>query len=398
LNFSFYIAKRYLFSFSKSNAINIITVIATGGIIVTSAFLFIALSVFSGLRDFSLSFSNDFDPDLKITAIKGKSFLISPRQHNQILQTAGVAAYSKAIEERVLFHYDGKDKVAYLKGVDSLFGKVNDIEKSLYNGVWIQPNTYQAVIGYGIANDLSMGLFDFTNVLEAYVPKPGKGAIDNPEEAFSKTNLIPVGIYAINEDLDNKYVFADIGLVQELLQYEPNQVSAVEIRLKPGADENAAIAGLRKIFKNTEIRTRAQQNDSLYRMLNTENLAVYMVFTLFIIMALFTLIGALIMMILEKRPNLKTLLNLGATVGSLRRIFLFQGASLTILGGIFGLLLGIAFVLAQQQFKWIMITESLAYPVTFSFENVAIVLLTISLVGVLASWFAASRVSQKFLD
>lgn len=398
MNFPFYIAKRYLFSFSKSNAINIITFIAAAGIVVTAAAMFIALSVFSGLREFSLSFSNDFDPDLKITTVKGKSFFISDRNHAQILQTPGVAAYSKIIEERVLFHYDGKDKVAYLKGADSLFGKVNDVEKSLYNGSWVKPDTYQAVIGYGIANDLSMGLFDFTNILEAYVPKPGKGAIDNPAEAFSKTNLIPVGIYAINEDLDNKYVFADLGLVQELLRYAPNQVSALEIRLKRGADEAAAIAQLEKIFPANEIRTRAQQNDSLYRMLNTENIAVYMVFTLFIIMALFTLIGALIMTILEKRNNLKTLLNLGATLSSLRKIFLLQGSSLTILGGIVGLFIGVAVVILQQRFHLVMITESLAYPVKFTFANVLVVLLTIAAVGVLASWFAAWRVNKKFLD
>lgn len=398
MNFPFYIARRYLFSFSKSNAINIITFIAAAGIVVTAAAMFIALSVFSGLREFSLSFSNDFDPDLKITTVKGKSFFISEQQQAQILQTPGVAAYSKVIEERVLFHYDGKDKVAYLKGTDSLFGKVNDVEQSLYNGSWVKPNTYQAVIGYGIANDLSMGLFDFTNVLEAYIPKPGKGAIDNPAEAFSKTNLIPVGIYAINEDLDNKYVFADLGLVQELLRYQPNQVSALEIRLKPDADETAAIASLQKILPATEIRTRAQQNDSLYRMLNTENIAVYMVFTLFIIMALFTLIGALIMTILEKRNNLKTFLNLGASVSSLRKIFLWQGSSLTILGGVVGLIMGIAVVVVQQRFQLVMITESLAYPVRFTFGNVLAVLLTIAAVGMLASWFAAWRVNRKFLD
>lgn len=398
MNFPFYIARRYLFSFSKSNAINIITFIAAAGIVVTAAAMFIALSVFSGLREFSLSFSNDFDPDLKITTVKGKSFFVSEQQHAQILQTPGVAAYSKVIEERVLFHYDGKDKVAYLKGTDSLFGKVNDVEQSLYNGSWVKPDTYQAVIGYGIANDLSMGLFDFTNVLEAYIPKPGKGAIDNPAEAFSKTNLIPVGIYAINEDLDNKYVFADLGLVQELLRYQPNQASALEIRLKPDADETAAIATLQKILPATEIRTRAQQNDSLYRMLNTENIAVYMVFTLFIIMALFTLIGALIMTILEKRNNLKTLLNLGASVFSLRKIFLWQGSSLTILGGVVGLTIGIAVVVVQQRFQLVMITESLAYPVRFTFGNVLAVLLTIAAVGMLASWFAAWRVNRKFLD
>lgn len=398
MNFPFYIAKRYLVSFSKNNAINIITGIASLGIIVGAMALFVVLSVFSGLRDFSLSFSNDFDPDLKITPAKGKSFFISPDQHQKILKTPGVASYSKVIEERVLFHFDGKDKVAYLKGADSLFGQVNDVKKSLYNGQWVQPNTYQAVIGYGIANDLSMGLFDFNNVLEAYVPKPGKGGIDNPEEAFSKTNLIPVGIYAINEDLDKKYVFADIGLVQELLQYQPNQVSAIELKLKPDYDENKVINALSNIFKNTEIRTRAQQNDSLYRMLNTENLAVYLIFTLVIIIALFNLIGALIMMILDKKTNLKTLFNLGAEVKHLRKIFLFQGSLLTVIGGIFGLLLGIAVVLLQQRFQLVMITESLAYPVVFSMANVLLVLGTIILLGIIASWIAASRVSKKLLE
>ena len=398
MNFPFYIAKRYLFSKSRNNAINIITGIASLGIIVGAMALFVVLSVFSGLRDFSLSFSNEFDPDLKITPSKGKFFFVSDDQHEQLLKTPGVAAYSKVIEERVLFHYDDKDKVAYLKGADSLFRQVNDIEKSLYNGQWVQPQTYQAVIGYGIANDLSMGLFDFSNVLEAFVPKPGKGAIDNPEEAFSKTNLIPVGIYAINDDLDKKYVFADIGLVQELLQYAPNQVSGIEIKLKPGADEPKTITALGNIFKNTEIKTRAQQNDSLYRMLNTENLAVYLIFTLVIIIALFNLIGALIMMILDKKTNLKTLFNLGSQIKDLRKIFLFQGSLLTVLGGMFGLGLGIAVVLLQQKFQLVMITESLAYPVVFSAANVLIVLATIIALGFIASWIAASRVSKKLLD
>ncbi|RZJ30102.1 MAG: ABC transporter permease [Flavobacterium sp.] len=369
------------------------------GIIVGAMALFVVLSVFSGLRDFSLSFSNDSDPDLKATPMKGKSFFISPEQIAQLQKTEGVASYSKVIEERVLFSFNGKEKVAYLKGVDSLFAKVNDVRQILYNGTWLKPNTSQVVVGYGIADDLSMGLFDFNNVLETYVPKPGRGNIDNPDEAFNKANLIPIGIYAINEDLDKKFVFADLGLTQEVLQYRPNQISALEIRLKAGADENAVAKKISGIFRNSlEIRTRAQQNESLYRMLNTENLAVYLIFTLVIIIALFNLIGALTMMILDKKANLKTLLSLGSEISDLRKIFLLQGSLLTVTGGIFGLVLGITIVILQQRFQLVMITKSLAYPVVFSFKNVAIVLGTIISLGILASWIAASRVSRKLLE
>ena len=386
-------------STSKNNAINIITGIASLGIIVGTLALFVVLSVFSGLREFSMSFSNDFDPDLKITSTLGKSFQISPDQQNQILKTDGVSAYSKVIEERVLFTFSGKEKVAYLKGIDSLFTNLNDVKKTLINGQWIEPDTYQVVCGAGISENLSMGLFDFNNRLEAYVPKPGKGTIENPEQAFNKENLVPVGIYAINEELDNKYVFADLGLVQQLLQYKNNQVSAIEIKLKPNANESVAIEKLNAIFNNkTTIKTRAQQNDSLYKMLNTENIAVYLIFTLVIIIALFNLIGALIMTILDKKANLKTLVNLGAEVKDLRKIFLLHGTLLTITGGIIGLVLGIIVVLIQQQFQLIMITESLAYPVVFGFKNVAIVFATILTLGILSSLIAASRVSKKLLE
>ena len=386
-------------STSKNNAINIITGIASLGIIVGALALFVVLSVFSGLREFSMSFSNDFDPDLKITSTLGKSFQISPDQQNQILKTDGVSAYSKVIEERVLFTFSGKEKVAYLKGIDSLFTNVNDVKKTLINGQWIEPDTYQVVCGAGISENLSMGLFDFNNRLEAYVPKPGKGTIENPEQAFNKENLVPVGIYAINEELDNKYVFADLGLVQQLLQYKNNQVSAIEIKLKPNANESVAIEKLNAIFNNkTTIKTRAQQNDSLYKMLNTENIAVYLIFTLVIIIALFNLIGALIMTILDKKANLKTLVNLGAEVKDLRKIFLLHGTLLTITGGIIGLVLGIVVVLIQQQFQLIMITESLAYPVVFGFKNVLIVFATILTLGILSSLIAASRVSKKLLE
>ena len=369
------------------------------GIIVGTMALFVVLSVFSGLKVFSLSFTNEIDPDLKMTSTLGKSFFISPDQEKEIKNIQGVASYTKIIEERVLFLFKDKQQVTYLKGVDSVYPVVNDIKKKLFNGQWLKRDTYQVVIGYGIAQDFSMGIMDFENPLQIFAPKPGKGAIDNPEEAFNKTDVLPVGIYSVSEELDSKYVFADLGLVQELLMYKPNQISGIELNLKENADENAVKGKLQTIFKNKiTLKNRAQLNESLYKMLNTENIAVYLIFTLVIIVALFNLIGALIMMILDKKGNLKTLFNLGTPIHHLRKIFLLQGTLLSVFGGVIGLVLGIILVVLQQQYEMIMITPTLAYPVVFTLENVLIVMGTIVSLGFIASLIASSRVSKKLLD
>ena len=399
MNFPLYIAKRYIFSKSKNNAINIITRIASGGIIVGAMALFIVLSVFSGLRVFSLSFSNDFDPDFKANPKSGKSFEISANQEKQLKKIDGIASFSKVIEERVLFSFSGKQQVTYLKGVDSNFVHVNKASQKLFNGKWFQPKTIQVVVGYGISQKLSLGLFDFNNQLEVFVPKPGKGNIENPDDAFNKSAIIPVGIYAINEELDSKYVFADLGFTQELLEYKPNQISGIEFKTKPNADEDVIRTEIAKILNNkVQVKNREELNATLYKMLNTENIAVYLIFTLVIIIALFNLIGALIMMVLDKKANLKTLYNLGTEVKDLRKIFLLQGTLLSVFGGIIGLVLGIIVVIIQQQFQLIMITESLAYPVVFSIQNVLIVFGTIVTLGFIASLIASSRVSKKLLD
>lgn len=399
MNFSFYIAKRYVFSRSKNNAINIISKIASRGIVVGAMVLFVFLSVFSGLKDFSLSFSNDFDPDLKIFPKYGKSFFITEDQKQKIKANKDIAFYSKIIEEKVLFVYKNKEQVAYIKGVDGQYNLVNNISKVMYQGQWLAPKTPQVVVGNMISQKLSLGLFDLENPFEIFVPKPGKGAISNPEAAFNKSNLVPIGIYAISDELDAKYVFADLELTQELLEFKPNQVTGLEIKIASKEKEEAIIESLNAVFDNQVIiKTREQQNDSLYKMLNTENTVLYLICTLVIILILFTLAGAIIMMILDKKDNLKTLSNIGAPIRDLRRIFLLQGTLLTLLGGVLGLMLGIIIVLIQQHYKVIMITESLAYPVIFSFKNGAIVMATIITLGVLASYIAGSRVNKKLLE
>jgi lipoprotein-releasing system permease protein len=399
LNFSLYIAKRYLKSNSKNTAINTINWIASIGIIAGSMALFVVLSVFSGLIDFSLSFTNTVDPDLKIVPKSGKFFAFNPSEAQQLDNLKDVAYYSKTVEERLLFTFDGKQQVANLKGVDSLFTKVSTINEGLYDGDWIEPRTLQVVVGYGISQKLSMGLMDFNNAFQVFVPKAGKGEINSPEDAFLTQTLVPIGTYAISDDIDLKYVFCDLPLLQEMLFLKANQLSAIEFKLNPNVDEAKVVQELNIIFKDKVIvKNRAQLNDSLYKMLNTENIAVYLIFTLVIIVVLFNLIGALIMMILEKKGNLKTLYNLGTEMNSLKNIFLFQGTLLCFIGTLIGLFLGVAIVLVQDYFKLIMVSEAFAYPVKLTIENFLIVLATVSVLGFIASFIAASRVNKKLLE
>lgn len=399
MNFPLYIAKRYLKSASKNNAINIINGIASLGIIVGAMALFVVLSVFSGLKDFSLSFSNNSDPDLKVSSTLGKSFYVSAEQNEKLQKINGIAASSKILEDRVLFMFDGKEIVTYLKGVDASYGKVNDVKKTIFQGDWLEPNTTQVVVGYGISQKLSLGLFEFNHPFEVFVPRPGKGAIENPEQAFNKTTIAPVGIYAISEDLDSKYVYADLGLTQNLLEYKSNQISAIELKLKPNSDEEIIKKELQSIFnKKVTVKNRAELNASLHRMLNTENLILYLIFTLVIIMVLFAFSGAIFIMILDKKENLKTLYHIGCQHQKLRKIFLFQGIISSSLAGLIGIFIGSIIVFLQQFFSLIMITPTLAYPVVFSIQNVLIVFATIVLLGFIASFIASSRVTKKLLN
>lgn len=397
MNFPFYIAKRYSVSFSKSTAINIITAIASLSIIVSTMALFVVMSGFSGLRELSLSFTNQMDPELKIFPKSGKVLNLNTEVKNKLRESNIFSAYSEVIEERVLFSFNGKQQVAYIKGIDSNFVHIVNLSDKLYSGQWVQPNSYQAVAGYVIADKLGLGLFDYENNLEVLAPKPGKGTIDS-REAFNQEVLIPVGIYAISEELDQKYIFTDIKMTRELLNLNPNAVSALEFKLAQGYTEAEAVAFLNTLFNQTvDVKNRAQLNESLYRMLNTENLAVYLIFTLVIILALFNLVGALIMMVLEKLPNLKTLFNLGAEINDLRKIFFYQGLLVTLIGACIGLVLGIVLVVLQQQFELVMISSSLPYPTKFEFKNIVIVLITVICFGSISSLIASSRVKKNLI-
>ncbi|WP_394344285.1 ABC transporter permease [Tamlana fucoidanivorans] len=384
---------------SSNNAINFITYIALIGVIVGAGSLFIVLSGFAGLKDFTLEFTNTVDPDLKAEVATGKSFVISDDDINQLLALKEVASFSKIIEERTIITSNDKNTLATIKGVDTNFQKVVSIDSVLDHGNWLEQNSNQIVVGWGIANMLSLGVLDFTRAINIYVPKPGKGAITSPKNAYNTVKALNVGVFFINETLNDTYVYASIDLVKNLLNYEPNQISAIEFKLSEGADENIARTKIKTILGDRVIlKNRTQLNDALYKMLNTEHLVVYLIFTLVLIIAFFNVIGSLIMMMLDKKQSLNTLFNIGATVKDIRRIFFFQGSLMSVVGGIIGLIIAYFIVLLQQGFGLVMITPSLPYPVKIEIENFFIVFVTISVLGVLASKMASVRISTSLVQ
>lgn len=391
---SFYIAKRYVFSRSKSSAINFITGITAVGIFVGALVMFVVLSVFSGLKEYSLSFVKGYDPDLRIVSTVGKTLELTPEKEEKLNEIEGIQLYSKYLEERVLLRYDSKEQIAYVRGIDQNFNNVNPVEEFVFLGEW-NPEGNEAVIGYIIAQKLSVGIFDYENNLQVLVPKTGKGTIS--QDDFNKITLVPTGIYSFNdEDKDAKYVYTNLPMVQYLLQMDSTKVSGIEFKLKPEASENRIKAQLTDIFgTDTDIKNRTELNQTLHKMLNTENLIVYLIITLVIIITLFTLIGTIIMVVLDKKQNLKTLYNIGLSIKGLKQIFLYQGILLSFFGCVLGILLGVVIVLIQQKFELWMLSPTLPYLVNFTFENILIVFFTIMFLSYIASKIASSRVSER---
>tara|TARA_R110002124_G_scaffold244694_3_gene409798 strand:+ start:464 stop:1666 length:1203 start_codon:yes stop_codon:yes gene_type:complete len=399
LNFSLYIAKRYLFTKTSNNAINIITIIASFGVIVGSLALFIILSGFSGLRTFSYSLLDASDPDIKITSVKGKSFILTDDVYQIITENTAVKASSKIIEERVFLEHNEKNEIAYIKGVEENYAEITSIDSALEIGNWLDKEyTNTAVIGRTIAAKLSLGIRSFGEPLSILVPKPGTGFI-NPNNAFYKTNVQIVGLYIGTEDFESKYVFVNLEQAKDLLKFDENQITGIELKLIDPLNADAFAEELQNNLGTTfRVQTKEQLNEVFYKVINTENFVSYLIFTLIVIIALFNVIGTIIMMIIDKKENLKTLYNLGTTVKEIKKIFVLQGFLLTFFGMIIGLLIGVIAVFLQSKYGFFMITESLPYPVEFRFLNLLIVILTITVLGFIAAKIASSRINKEFIE
>ena len=399
MNFPLYIAKRYLFAKSGNNAINIITIIASLGVIVGTAALFIILSGFSGLRTFNYSLLDMSDPEIKITSFKGKSFLYENTLKNVVEGNTDIAVFSKVIEERVFLKNGEKQQIASVKGVDYNYTDVIKLDAAIQVGNWLQKEyTNTSVIGNSLSYKLSAGVASFGETLDILVPKVGTGFL-NPASSFRSIKTQVVGTYFGTEDFENKYVFVSNLQAQQLLNYTENQFTGIEIKLKPDINPDDFAESLQiQLGDDYNVQTKAQLNELFYKVINTENFVSYLIFTLIVIIAMFNVVGSIIMMIIDKKKNLKTILNLGATLSEVKRIFVLQGFLLTLVAMTIGLVFSGIAVAIQEEFGVFMITSTIPYPVELQFSNILTVIATISVLGFLAAKVASSRISVNFIE
>jgi len=366
-------------------------------LIVGGASLMIVLAGFSGLRTFSMSFSNFFDPDLKVFPKTGKTFSLSPMQETALKESGVVASYTKVLEERVFLNSRGKNYIAYIKGVDENYPKVNAVDSILVISPkeWLLSEDY-VVVGNIIAETLNLGLFTSTTPLQIIVPKASKGSITSSSTPYREETVLLSDYYQVTEDLDSKYVFATLSLAQRLTGVQSNEVSAIEVKVSKGISATEGKKRLQKVLGDSfVIKDRMALNEDLYKMFQTENLATYLIFTLVLIVALFNLVGAIIMMILDKRKNLYTLFALGMTQRQIRAIFFLQGVIVSLLGAVFGVGLGIGIAWLQKTYPMLYInpnaTVPIAYPMDIRLLEIVVVFFTIFVLGILASAIGASR-------
>ncbi|MDO3695386.1 ABC transporter permease [Wenyingzhuangia sp. chi5] len=396
MRFPLYIAKRYLKSKSGNNIINLVTILACLGVMAGTTALFIVLSVFSGIKDYSLSILDVDTPDIRISPIQGKTFLVDDTFIQKIQKTPDSIFYTKILEERAFFKNKDKEEIAYIKGVDSLFNKVTPLDSLVMVGEWFAANsTNTCITEYQLTRKLDLNVY--TDLLQIYVPKAGKGYISNPNNAFTTIKPQVVGVISNQNQEENKFVYVPLSLSQQLLSKAPNEVSYVDVALRNDINPSNTIEYLKENFPDYRISKREEINGSFYKILNSEKLIAYLVSLLVVMMVLSNTSGTIIMVIVDKKNDIKTLLNLGAPLKSVRRIFATYGFLLNVIGMFVGLGIGITIVFAQLHYELVMITPSIAYPIAFEWENIWVVCITIILFGALASLLASGRISERFV-
>ena len=375
---------------SGQTVINRINSIALLVIIVATSALMIVLSAFSGLKDFGLSFSNIFDPDFRIIPKLGKTISLDSSKIHRLEKVDGIKAFSPILEEKVFLSFKEKNQVAHLKGVGLDYLNVIPADSLVSVGEWLVPESNAIVAGYGIGADMDLGVYDYGSFLNISIPRKNLNSSlrQNP---FYTQQAVTIGLYQISEDIDKKYIFSTLDFARDLLQYPQNVFSSIEIKASPEANSKDLKKKIQKIMGDSvQIKDRTQINTALYKMLNTEHLAIYLIFTLVLIVALFNVVGALVMMILDKKPQMNILKAMGITQHQLGQTFFLLGMMIVLFGGIIGLVLSSVLILIQQWDPFINIPgTSLAYPVKWEFENILIVMGTLLLLGSLASAWAS---------
>jgi len=404
MKLSLYIAKRYLFAKKSRNAINVISAVSVAGVAVGTMALIIILSVFNGLETLVSAIFNTSDPDIKITAVEGKTFIADSARLKLLANVEGLSGYSLTIEENALLKYGDRQYIATIKGVDDNYAMVTNIDSSMWEGDFILKNEKgreYAIPGAGIAKYLGIRV-NFITPIIIYVPKKTESTGLNVEDPFNKRYIFPSGIYEVEKEYDSKYVYVPLDFARELTEIEDG-VSTLEIKFSAMADPRAVQKNIERIFgKGFIVQNQYEQQEIFYKVMKTERLAIFFILTLILIIASFNIIGSLTMLIIEKERDIEILKSLGADNNLVRKIFIFEGWLISIIGAIAGIILGFIICWLQQTYGFVRLqSESLmmdAYPVVMKVKDFIIVPATVLLIGYWAAWYPVRFLTKKFLN
>ncbi len=404
MNFSAFVACRYLFSKKSHNVINIISLISVFGVATGAMALVIVLSVYNGFDGLIKSVFNTFDPDLKITVVEGKVFNPNTPIFDSLKTLSYVDIVCPTLEEMALLEYEDKMHAAVIKGVTADFQQMTGVDTMMTEGEYLleDGNKNMAVIGQGVSYYLSVGL-NFLSPIKVYVPKRTGHISMNPSRAFTKKYIFPSGKFSIQQEIDSKYVLVPMDFARNLLSYS-QEVSALELKLSEDVNKDDAQAEIESMLGSSYlVKNKFQQHEVLYRVMKSEKWAIYMILTFILIVASFNIIGSLSMLIIDKKNDLATLNSLGLDKKRLQRIFLVEGWMISIGGALVGLVLGAVICYIQQRFGIIKLSNMGTFlvdnfPVQMKASDFAGIFITVVTIGLLASWYPVKYFTNKYLQ
>lgn len=399
MNLPLLISRRYLFAKRSTNAINIITGISVLGVSIGTAALVLVLSVFNGFEDLLSDLFGHFNPELKVTAAKGKTFEVDSAQIVQIRALPGVQVLSETLEEIAFFEHQGSQDFGVLKGVDNQFALVNGIDSdtTLIEGEYVLKDGERncLVLGAGVRNKLSVNVENPLASVTVYMPEQQTGFLDKP---FKTRLASPAGTFAIQQEFDSEYVLTNIDFVRELLEAPPGTVSALEIKVRRGGKVPEIKAQIQAILgEGFVMKDRYEQNEAFFKVMQLEKWMGFAITSLMLLLMAFNTVGALWMIVLEKQRDISTLKSMGATDGLIRRIFLLEGMLLTFLGMAIGLIIAIILYVIQKEYGIVTIPDGFlvdSYPIAMRAGDFIPITLTVMGIGLLASLLPARRAVQ----
>ena len=394
MNVPFYIARKYFFSSKKINYVHILSLVSQFGIAIGTIALVLVMSVFNGFENLVLDMYNVFDPHIRVTSNEGKNF-DSDEVNKVIGDIDGVANFSSVLEEKILVEYNSKQYIAVIKGVDENYRELTNFDSLIVDGGYIDDfkSNNVAMVGRGIAYYLSMHIGSVFDNLRVYLPNRDSKNLLKLEKAFTSSSISPVGVFGVQQEIDSKYIIVPLNFVQDLINRD-KYVSAIEIKLK-SSDSMINIQNLlkEKLDSKYLIQNRFEQQEFLYKILNTERLVVVIILLFIVLIASFNIISSLIILIIDKKKDIESLFNFGVENHSIKQVFICKSMLGVFVGSFSGIIIGFILAYLQQEFGLIKMGVGSfvidAYPVSIKLNDIIIIQLIVLLIGLLASWFTS---------